>query len=83
MNNDIETMYEAIYNQILHYQNQLEAIYSQNSDTLQEEEQEQLNRMSIALQASKDILENMLTPGKKLNFIYEKGMFSLEMFDEK
>jgi len=83
MNNEMETMYETIYNQILHYQNQLEAILCQNSDTLQEEEQEQFNRMSIALQAAKDILENMLTPGKKLNFIYEKGMFSLEMFDEK
>lgn len=76
-------MYEAIYNQILHYQNQLETIYSQNSDAMQEEEQEQLIRISFALQTSKDILENMLTPGKKLNFIYEKGMFSLEMFDEK
>ena len=83
MNNNIETTYEAIYNQILHYQKQLETIYFQQTDTLKEEEQEQLNRMSIALQASKDILENMLTPGKKLNFIYEKAMFSLEMFDEK
>ncbi|MCB5239261.1 MULTISPECIES: hypothetical protein [Niallia] len=82
MNNDIETIYEELYNQILHYQNKLESI-SQQADSLQEEGEEQLNRMSIALQASKDILENMLTPGKKLNFIYEKGMVSLEMFDEK
>ena len=50
---------------------------------MQEADQEQFIRISFALQASKDILENMLTPGKKLNFIYEKGMFSLEMFDEK
>ncbi|EOR22234.1 MULTISPECIES: hypothetical protein [Bacillaceae] len=83
MNNEMETIYEAIYNQILHYQKQLETIYSQNSDAMQEADQEQFIRISFALQASKDILENMLTPGKKLNFIYEKGMFSLEMFDEK
>ncbi|WP_303982625.1 hypothetical protein [Niallia circulans] len=82
MNNEIETTYEAIYNQILHFQQQLEALSIQ-AGSWQEEDQEQLIRMSIALQASKDILENMLTPGKKLNFIYEKGMFSLEMFDEK
>ncbi|AYV65543.1 MULTISPECIES: hypothetical protein [Niallia] len=82
MNNEIETTYEAIYNQILHFQLQLEALSIQ-AGSWQEEDQEQLIRMSIALQASKDILENMLTPGKKLNFIYEKGMFSLEMFDEK
>ncbi|AYV71649.1 hypothetical protein M1D49_18515 [Bacillus sp. PK3-056] len=82
MNNEIETTYEAIYNQILHFQQQLETLSIQ-AGSWQEEDQEQLIRMSIALQASKDILENMLTPGKKLNFIYEKGMFSLEMFDEK
>ncbi|KLV26119.1 hypothetical protein CHH55_06375 [Niallia circulans] len=82
MNNEIETTYEAIYNQILHFQQHVEAL-SKQAGTYQEEDHEQLIRMSIALQASKDILENMLTPGKKLNFIYEKGMFSLEMFDEK
>ncbi|MEK4823077.1 hypothetical protein NSS71_00770 [Niallia sp. FSL W8-0951] len=82
MNNEIETTYEAIYNQILYFQQHVEAL-SKQAGTYQEEDHEQLIRMSIALQASKDILENMLTPGKKLNFIYEKGMFSLEMFDEK
>ena len=39
MNNEMETIYEAIYNQILHYQKQLETIYSQNSDAMQEADQ--------------------------------------------
>ena len=77
--NKVDSLYDDLYQLILQYQKKIE-YYQNGSSALQEEEQEQLDRMEMALQASKDILENMLTPGKKLNFTYEKGMVSLEMF---
>jgi len=79
--NEIEKLYDCLYQEIVNYQKQLDS-FQQSSQALSEEEQEQVERMEMALQASKDILENMLTPGKKLNFIYEKGSVSLEMFRE-
>lgn len=79
MREEIETLYDRIYQQMVQYQNQL--ITYQKKD-LSEVEREQIERIEIALQASKDILENMLTPGKKLTFIYEKGTFSIEMHNE-
>ncbi|KAB7667598.1 hypothetical protein [Bacillus sp. B1-b2] len=75
----MDNVYDQIYQQILQQQKQIE-LFQQEASTYSEEDREKLDRIEMALQVSKDILENMLTPGKKLNFTYEKGMISLELF---
>jgi len=45
--------------------------------------QEKAERTEFALQAARDILENMIIPGKKLTFIYEKGSVVVEIPDKK
>lgn len=76
---NMEELYDQIY-QAVH--NHLKSVEKISKDDLTEVDVEKVERMEIALQISKDILENMLTPGKKLNFIYEKGSLHLEMFAE-
>lgn len=76
---------EELYDQIYHFVYQhLKSVEQMNKEDLTAGDAEKVERIEIALQAAKDILENMLTPGKKLNFIYEKGSLHLEVFaDEK
>jgi len=76
---------EELYDQIYHFVYQhLKNVEQMNKEDLTAGDAEKVERIEIALQAAKDILENMLTPGKKLNFIYEKGSLHLEVFaDEK
>lgn len=76
----MEELYDQIY-QAVH--NHLKSVEKISKDDLTEVDVEKVERMEIALQISKDILENMLTPGKKLNFIYEKGSLHLEIFAEE
>lgn len=77
---NIEELYDQIYKTI---HNQLIGVEKISKENLTEGDREKAQRMEIALQVSKDILENMLTPGKKLNFIYEKGSLHLEIFAEE
>ena len=44
-----------------------------------DEIKEKRQRTEIALQAARDILENMIIPGKKLTFIYENGSVVVEI----
>ncbi|GKU81853.1 hypothetical protein [Niallia sp. NCCP-28] len=76
----MEKLYDQIYQSVY---NHLKSVEKINKEELTEVDAEKVERMEMALQASKDILENMLTPGKKLNFIYEKGSLHLEIFAEE
>ncbi|PKG25594.1 hypothetical protein [Niallia nealsonii] len=76
----MEELYDQIYQSVY---NHLKSVEKINKEELTEVDAEKVERMEMALQASKDILENMLIPGKKLNFIYEKGSLHLEIFAEE
>lgn len=77
-----EEVYDAIYQSVSDNLQKVTEMRERPS-MLSDQEVEKIDRMEMALQASKDLLENMLTPGKKLNFNYEKGTLYIEIFEKE
>lgn len=73
MKDRIELIYDEAYDFIDQALTKIRALDKNDLQTENEEVQEKAERTEFALQAARDILENMIIPGKKLTFIYEKG----------
>lgn len=81
MNEEIEKVYDDIYQSIDQY---LKKTYELKGDKVStEEDKERIDRMELALQVARDILENMVTPGKKLTFMYERSSVIVEILGGK
>jgi 23S rRNA pseudoU1915 N3-methylase RlmH len=83
MRKEIETIYDEMYQSIDRYLEKVRQLEQLGLSDVSEEEKERVQRMEFAMQAARDILENMMNPGKKLTLIYEKGSVELEVFDSK
>jgi hypothetical protein len=82
MKKEIEELYDEVYESIadyhlksLQYAKQL----SEKPGTEREEETEKLERIEFALQAAKDILENMMTPGTTMTIMHQKGSIQIDL----
>lgn len=81
MKKEIETIYDDVYEMVDQY---LEKVRELQLLKLEDPtEEERALRMELALQTAKDVLENLIVPGKKLTFIYENGSVALEIFEDK
>lgn len=83
MRKEIETLYDDVYEKVDQYLEQVRELQLLNLEDPTEEEKEKALRMELALQTAKDVLENLMVPGKKLTFMYEPGSVTLEIFKDK
>ncbi|WP_228116824.1 hypothetical protein [Priestia megaterium] len=83
MKDRIELIYDEAYDFIDQALTKIRALDKNDLQAENEEVQEKAERTEFALQAARDILENMIIPGKKLTFIYEKGSVVVEIPDKK
>lgn len=83
MRKEIETIYDDVYESVDQYLEKVRALQLLNLEDSTEEEKEKALRMELALQTAKDVLENLIVPGKKLTFMYESGSVTLEIFKDK
>lgn len=83
MRKEIETLYDDVYESVDQYLEKVRELQLLNLEDLTEEEKEKALRMELALQTAKDILENLMVPGKQLTFMYEPGSVTLEIFKDK
>lgn len=81
MNEEIEKEYDDIYQSIDQYLKKTYELKGTKVST--EEDKEKIERMELALQVARDILENMVTPGKKLTFMYERSSVIVEILGGK
>ncbi|WP_226669108.1 hypothetical protein [Metabacillus litoralis] len=82
MKKEIEELYDEVYEKLADY-HQLSQNYMSNLTSIpkneREEETEKLERIEFALQAAKDILENMMTPGTKMTIMHQKGSIQIDL----
>jgi len=83
MKDRIELIYDEAYDFIDQALTKIRALDKNDLQAENEEVQEKAERIEFALQAARDILENMIIPGEKLTFIYEKGSVVVEIPDKK
>ncbi|MGM7723535.1 hypothetical protein [Metabacillus sp. Hm71] len=82
MKKEIEQLYDDVYETIESYHRKSHQYVKQFSETpgsLSEEEKEKLERIEFALQAAKDILENMMTPGTTMTIMHQKGSIQIDL----
>ncbi|MBM7702590.1 hypothetical protein [Metabacillus iocasae] len=80
MKERVDLVYDQVYEFI---DESLQKIRETEDEYKNDELAEKVKRMEIALQASRDILENMVMPGKKMTFIYENGSVTVEIPEKK
>lgn len=84
MKREIEELYDEVYEKMAEY-HQKSFEYAQKLSEYpiaqREEITEKLERIEFALQAAKDILENMMTPGTKMTIMHQKGTIQIELDD--
>jgi len=83
MRTEIETIYDEVYESVEQYLEKVRELQLLNLEASTDEEKEKALRMELALQTAKDVLENLMVPGKKLTFMYEPGSVTLEIFKDK
>lgn len=85
MKKEIEELYDEVYEKLAEY-HQKSFDYTQKLSespiTQSEEVTEKLERIEFALQAAKDILENIMTPGTKMTIMHQKGTIQIDL-DQK
>ncbi|KSU88192.1 hypothetical protein LZP85_02300 [Priestia flexa] len=77
MKEHVERVYDEAYDFIDQALQQIRSV--ECTEEADDEIKEKRQRTEIALQAARDILENMIIPGKKLTFIYENGSVVVEI----
>ncbi|WP_110114560.1 hypothetical protein [Bacillus sp. CGMCC 1.16541] len=80
MKERVDVVYDEVYEFIDESLQKIRTIETTHTD---DELLEKMKRTEIALQAARDILENMVMPGKKMTFIYENGSVTLEIPEQK
>ncbi len=82
MKKEIEEFYDEVYEKMAEY-HQKSFNYAQKLSeypiTQREDVTEKLERIEFALQAAKDILENMMTPGTKMTIMHQKGTIQIDL----
>ncbi|MDQ0230798.1 hypothetical protein [Metabacillus malikii] len=82
MKREIEELYDEVYEKISDYHSVAQK-YTKNLREIpseqREEETEKLERIEFALQAAKDILENMMTAGTTMTIMHEKGSIQINV----
>ncbi len=84
MKNEIEELYDEVYDKIADYHQQSQDLLIKLASVAKderEEETEKLERIEFALQAAKDIMENMMTPGTKMTIMHQKGLIQIDLND--
>lgn len=82
MKKEIEELYDEVYEQLADYHQQSQDLLINLASVPKderEEETEKLERIEFALQAAKDILENMMTPGTKMTIMHQKGLIQIDL----
>jgi hypothetical protein len=83
MREAIESIYDEMYQAVDRYLEEARKLGGLDLSDAADDEKERIQRMQFAMQAARDILENMMIPGKKLTFVYEKGSVELDIFQNK
>ncbi|MBD1379758.1 hypothetical protein [Metabacillus arenae] len=86
MEKQIEELYDEIYEQIARQHEkvlELAAEQAKEQFVLSTKEEEKLVRMELALQISKDILENMMMPGTTMTIMHPKGSLTIDLHENK
>ncbi|TXC89458.1 hypothetical protein FS935_16375 [Metabacillus litoralis] len=84
MKNEIEELYDEVYEKLADYHQQSQDLLIKLASVVKderEEETEKLERIEFALQAAKDIMENMMTPGTKMTIMHQKGLIQIDLND--
>ncbi|MDQ0226674.1 hypothetical protein [Metabacillus niabensis] len=82
MKKEIEALYDEVYEKIASYHSTTHEYAKQLKQIpfeQREEETEKLERIEFSLQAAKDILENMMTPGTTMTIMHEKGSIQIHI----
>lgn len=82
MGNKVDKLYDEIYGEIAEYHENVKQFLAQmdeNESSVTEEEKEKIERMELALQISRDILENIMTPGTTMTIMHKKGSFTIRI----
>ncbi|MRX71156.1 hypothetical protein GJU40_03090 [Bacillus lacus] len=83
MKNEIEHLYDDLYDKIAaEHEKIVEFSSSVSGQSLTEAEEEKLIRMELALQAGRDILENIMVKGTSMTIMHRKGSFTIQINDE-
>lgn len=82
MKKEIEELYDEVYEKLAEF-HQTSLNYTQKMSDIplnqREEETEKLERIEFALQAAKDILENIMAPGTKMTIMHQKGTIQIDL----
>jgi hypothetical protein len=82
MKKEIEELYDEVYEKLAEF-HQTSLNYTQKMSDIplnqREEETEKLERIEFALQAAKDILENIMARGTKMTIMHQKGTIQIDL----